>query len=121
MKKIFITTLALFTVVTANAQENHNGEISGDTVYANFSSFEVQTPWWESYPSNQVNPNEELCDTIFLLQEFFDANIKNFIVDTMLCFQCVEKNEITSYPNNCFENFPIGSIYIQNGIKRRKE
>ena len=121
MKKIFITILAVFIVGTASSQENHNRQISGDTVFAKFSRIEEQTPWWVSNANNQVNPNKELCDTIFLLEELFDPNIKNFRVDTMLCFQCVENNEITSHPNNCFENFPVGRIYIQNGVKRRKE
>ena len=121
MIKSVITLIVVFTVVTANAQENHNRKISGDTVFAKFSRIEVQTPWWESYASNQVNPNKELCDTFFLLREWFDPNIKNFKVDTMLCFQCEEENKITSYPNNCFENYPLGNVYIQNGVKRRKE
>lgn len=121
MKKSFIKLIVVFTVVTAKAQENHNREISGDSVFAKFSNIEEQTSWWVSNASNQVNPNKELCDTFFLLREWFDPNIKNFKVDTMLCFQCEEENEITSHPNNCFEKFPVGHIYIQNGVKKRKE
>ena len=32
-------------MVNANAQENHNRKILGDTVFAKFSRIEVQTFW----------------------------------------------------------------------------
>jgi hypothetical protein len=121
MIKSVITLIVVFTVVTANAQENHNRKISSDTVFAKSVRLEALTPWWVGASSTQVNPNKELCDTIFLLKEWFDPNINNFKLDTILCFQCEEENKITSHPNNCFENYPLGNVYIQNGVQRRKE
>ena len=115
MKKITITLLAAFIVSAASAQNKDDQK----TAKASAVFSEIVLP--NTNIQNNCDPNKELCDTFFLLREWFDPNIKNFKVDTMLCFQCEEENEITSHPNNCFENFPVGFRYIQNGIKRRKE
>ena len=84
MKKIAITLLAAFTVSAASAQNKDDRKTAkASAVFSEIVS--VQLP--DATLISSCDPNKELCDTIFLLREWFDPDIKSFKVDTILHFR----------------------------------
>ena len=81
MKKIAITLLAAFTVSAASAQNKDDRK----TAKASAVFTEIVLP--NTNIQSNCNPNKELCDTIFLLEEWFDPDTKSFKVDTILHFR----------------------------------
>ena len=80
MKKIAITLLAAFTVSAASAQNKDDRK----TAKASAVFTEIVLP--NTNIQSNCDPNKELCDTIFLLEEWFDPSINSFKVDTILHF-----------------------------------
>ena len=81
MKKITITLLAAFIVSAASAQNKDDRK----TAKASAVFSEVVLPNINIH--SNCDPDKELCDTIFLLEEWFDPNINSFKVDTILYFR----------------------------------
>lgn len=81
MKKITITLLAAFIVSAASAQNKDDRK----TAKASAVFTEIVLP--KTNIQSNCDPNKELCDTIFLLEEWFDPNVKSFKVDTTLYFR----------------------------------